>query len=89
MKIGPKKGLSWAFTGNELHNITLANGPAGIASDNLNRGRTFWAHFPKKGTYNFFCSLHPVQMHERVVVEAKKKGRTRKEEARVEGKKRK
>ena len=68
-----KKGLSWKFDGNELHNITLANGPAGIASQNLNGGRTFWAHFPKKGTYNFFCSLHPVSMHERVVVKGKKK----------------
>ena len=84
VKIGPKKGLSWAFTGNEVHNITLANGPAGIASDNLNQGRKFWAHFPKKGTYNFFCSLHPVQMHERVVVTGKKKGKGQKR-----GKKRK
>ncbi|MDP9189116.1 MAG: hypothetical protein M3O25_07695 [Actinomycetota bacterium] len=73
VRIYPKKGLRWQFDGNELHNITLANGPAGIASDNLDRGRRFWAHFPKKGTYNFFCSLHPVQMHERVVVKSNKK----------------
>jgi plastocyanin len=73
VQIFPKKGLTWEFSGNELHNITLANGPAGIASDNLDGGRKFWAHFPKKGTYNFFCSLHPVQMHERVVVKSKKK----------------
>lgn len=75
VRIYPKKGLSWQFDGNELHNITLANGPAGIASDNLDGGRRFWAHFPKKGTYNFFCSLHPVSMHERVVVKKNKKKR--------------
>lgn len=74
-----KKGLSWKFNGNELHNITLANGPAGIASENLNGGRQFWAHFPKKGTYSFFCSLHPVQMHERVVVKGKKKKKKHKQ----------
>ena len=75
-----------------MHNITLANGPAGIASDNLNAGRGFWAHFPKKGTYNFFCSLHPVQMHERVVVKGKKKGPTRpsrKKKSGTKGKQRK
>jgi plastocyanin len=73
VKVKVKKGLVWRFDGNELHNITLANGPVGIASDNLDSSRTFWAKFPEKGTYNFFCSLHPVQMHERVVVSKKKK----------------
>lgn len=73
LKLKVKKGLSWRFAGNELHNVTLANGPAGIASENLDANRTFWAKFPKKGTYNFFCSLHPVQMHQRVVVTGKKK----------------
>ena len=72
VKVKVKKGLVWQFDGNELHNITLANGPAGIASDNLDSSRTFWAKFPEKGTYNFFCSLHPVQMHERVVVAEEK-----------------
>jgi len=86
VQIYPKKGLSWEFSGNELHNITLANGPAGIASDNLDGGRKFWAHFPKKGTYNFFCSLHPVQMHERVVVKAKKKKKKGKKRKRKRGK---
>jgi plastocyanin len=87
VQIYPKKGLTWEFSGNEIHNITLANGPAGIASENLNGGRKFWAHFPKKGTYNFFCSLHPVQMHERVVVKKKKKkGKKKKKRKRGKGK---
>ena len=68
-----KKALNFRFTGNELHNITLANGPIGIASENLNGGRGFQARFDRPGTYNFFCSLHPVQMRERVVVPKKKK----------------
>ncbi len=77
VQVRVKKGLIWRFSGNELHNITLANGPAGIASENLDSDRSFWARFPKKGTYNFFCSLHPVQMHQRVVVTGKKKKRKR------------
>ena len=47
--------------------------PAGITSQNLDDNRTFWSQLPEKGTYNFFCSLHPVQMHQRVVVKGKKK----------------
>jgi plastocyanin len=75
VQVKVKKGLTWQFSGNELHNITLANGPAGIASENLDGNRTFWSQLPKKGTYNFFCSLHPVQMHQRIVVKGKKKKR--------------
>ncbi|MGZ5311544.1 MAG: hypothetical protein ACXWZW_07280 [Solirubrobacterales bacterium] len=73
-----RKGLNFQFTGNELHNITLANGPIGIASDNLDGNRTFHAKFDRPGTYNFFCSLHPVSMHERVVVKKKKKKKGKK-----------
>ncbi len=81
VQVKVKKGLTWQFSGTELHNITLANGPAGIASENLNGGRGFWASFPKKGTYNFFCSLHPVQMHQRVVVKGKKKKKKKRKRA--------
>lgn len=60
--------LDWIFGGGELHNLTLANGPIGIGSPNLDRDRVFSYRFRKAGTYRFFCGLHPVQMHERVVV---------------------
>jgi plastocyanin len=75
IQIRKGKSLTWKFEG-ELHNLTLANGPEGIASPNLNLDRTFSARFPRAGTYRFFCSLHPVQMTERVVV--KKKGKKKK-----------
>jgi plastocyanin len=67
--------LGWQFNGTELHNVTLANGPVGIASDNLDNGRSYSWRFRKTGTYRFFCTLHPVQMHQRVVVKRKKKGK--------------
>ena len=65
--------LSYMFSGTELHNLTLANGPLGIGSDNLNGNRVFSQKFTRTGTYNFFCGLHPVQMSQRVVVKKKKK----------------
>jgi plastocyanin len=68
-----KKGakLRWKFldTGQSgLHNVTLANGPEAIGTDNLNDGRTAAFRFRRKGTYRLFCALHPVLMSERVVV---------------------
>ncbi len=68
-----KKGatLDWRFASEDLHNVTVANGPIGIGSDNLNDDRTFSQRFNKKGTYRLFCALHPVQMTERVVVVGK------------------
>ena len=60
--------LNWLFEGLELHNLTLANGPVGIGSPNLDGDRNFSRRFGRRGTYNFFCAIHPVSMHQRVVV---------------------
>jgi plastocyanin len=68
-----KNRLRWQFSTVALHNLTLANGPVGIATDNLSIGREFDFRFKRAGTYRFFCSLHPVQMTERVVVKKRKK----------------
>jgi plastocyanin len=65
--------LTWQFSGSELHNLTLANGPLGIGSDNLDGGRTYTQKFTRPGTYRFFCALHPTQMQERIVVTGRKK----------------
>ena len=69
--------LNYNFSGNELHNLTLANGPLGIGSANLNAGRGFSQRFTRVGTYRFFCGLHPTQMAQRVIVKPKKKRRYR------------
>jgi plastocyanin len=65
--------LTWSFDSENLHNITLANGPRAIGSPNLSRDgsgypRTHTERFRKPGTYRMFCGLHPVRMAERVVV---------------------
>ena len=70
--------VTWQFAGQELHNVTLANGPEGIGSDNLDGSRTFTQKFTRPGTYRLFCALHPVQMQERIVVTPKKKKKHKK-----------
>jgi plastocyanin len=62
--------VTWQFNGAELHNVTLANGPLGIGSENLDGGRAFTQRLNRPGTYRFFCALHPTQMQERIVVTA-------------------
>lgn len=60
--------LRWRFDDDgEVHNVTLASGPIGFGSRNLDRG-TFTQRFSKPGTYRIFCGLHPVAMTESVVV---------------------
>jgi len=73
LRVRKGSSLTWQFNGSELHNLTLANGPLGIGTDNLDGGRTFTEKFNRPGTYRFFCARHPVQMQERVIVTAKKK----------------
>lgn len=60
--------LNWRFGTGTLHNVTVANGPRGFHSPNLNDGRTFSTKFRKSGTYRIFCALHPVSMTETVEV---------------------
>ena len=61
--------VTWRFFGTgEVHNVTLANGPEGFASQHLNGGRRYRRTFTKPGTYRLFCSLHPIAMSQRVIV---------------------
>jgi plastocyanin len=60
--------LNWSFGPSTLHNITLANGPRGFSSGNLNDGRRFGVRFKVPGTYRLMCTLHPVGMTQTVTV---------------------
>jgi plastocyanin len=69
--VAPNTTLRWKFnsTGYDgLHNVTLASGPRGFASPNLNDGRTYKFTFRTPGKYKIFCGLHPVQMQQTVLV---------------------
>jgi plastocyanin len=57
----------WRFLGTERHDVTLANGPEGLASASVRQG-SYAFRFRRKGTYNLYCSLHPTLMTQRVVV---------------------
>jgi plastocyanin len=67
--------LTWRFGGDTLHNVTLANGPRGFSSPNLNDGRTYSKRLSVPGTYQLFCGLHPVDMTATVEVTRKRKRR--------------
>jgi hypothetical protein len=54
--------LRWRFSGYLLHNVTVASGPRGFSSPNLDSGRTFSHRFDVPGTYKLFCTLHPMSM---------------------------
>jgi hypothetical protein len=57
----------WRFVGPARHDVTLANGPEGLASPTVAQG-TFAFRFRRPGTYNLYCSLHPTRMTQRVIV---------------------
>jgi plastocyanin len=67
--------LRWRFDSQELHNVTVANGPRGFSSMNLDAGRTFKARLRAPGTYRLFCGLHPVDMTQTIRVVKRKKKR--------------
>jgi plastocyanin len=64
--------LRWKFDSDALHNVTVANGPRGFSSVNLNGGRDFRKKLRVPGTYQLFCGLHPVSMTATVKVERKR-----------------
>ena len=57
----------WRFVGPARHDVTLANGPEGLASNSVTQG-LFGFRFRRPGTYNLYCSLHPTLMTQRVIV---------------------
>jgi hypothetical protein len=57
----------WRFLGRERHDVTLASGPVGFASDSRSSG-SFSFRFGRAGTYRLFCSLHPTRMTQIVTV---------------------
>jgi plastocyanin len=60
--------INWRFVGSTLHNVTLAQGPEGFSSFDLDRERVFSRTLRKRGTYRLFCGLHPTTMIETVRV---------------------
>lgn len=64
--------LTWRFKGLQLHNVTVADGPRGFSSANLDGGRAYRAKLTVPGTYKLFCGLHPMAMTETVTVRSRR-----------------
>jgi plastocyanin len=60
--------LTWKFADSTPHNVLFASGPQVAGSPTLGKGASHTSHFTVPGTYKFFCYLHPVTMHQEVIV---------------------
>jgi plastocyanin len=59
--------LKWQWVGYLGHNVSVQKGPAKFHSRTQLRG-TYSHRFTRKGTYVLYCSVHPHQMKETIVV---------------------
>jgi plastocyanin len=59
--------FTWRFVGRVAHDVTLASGPVGFASQSRTRG-IYKFRFTRRGTYKIFCSFHPMLMTQIIVV---------------------
>jgi plastocyanin len=61
--------ITWTFADSIGHNVLLANGPQVVGTPTLSGGAKYTSRgFLKPGTYQFFCYLHPITMHQEVIV---------------------
>lgn len=60
--------VTWLFRDRDAHIVQLANGPRAVESPLSRRGGAYTQDFPVPGTYNLFCYLHPVTMHQTLTV---------------------
>jgi plastocyanin len=64
--------ITWTFADAVGHNVLLANGPQVVGTPTLSGGVKYTSRgFLKPGTYQLFCYLHPVTMHQEVIVKPK------------------
>ena len=63
--------VTWRFDDAVAHNVLLANGPAVIGTPTLKHGEAVSRRFLRPGRYQLFCYLHPVTMHQEVLVKGK------------------
>jgi Cupredoxin-like domain len=60
--------VEWRFLDRDEHAMVFANGPAVAGTPTMARGETHVSRFYTPGTYQLFCYLHPLTMHEEIVV---------------------
>ena len=60
--------ITWTFADPFLHDVTSASGPTAIGSQPLKEGARWRLRFTRRGTYNLYCTLHPLDMQQVVEV---------------------
>jgi plastocyanin len=60
--------VTWRALDPERHVVILANGPRAVDGPLMRKGAVYAQRFTVPGTYNLFCYLHPVTMHQTIVV---------------------
>jgi plastocyanin len=61
--------ITWTFADKTPHNVLFANGPQVVGTPTLSGGVKYTSRgFLKPGTYQLFCYLHPITMHQEVIV---------------------
>ena len=60
--------VTWRSLDVDRHVVFLANGPRAVDCPLMRQGAVFAQRFTVPGTYNLFCYLHPVTMHQTVTV---------------------
>jgi len=68
LSIGLGGEVTWRSLDETRHVVFLVNGPRSVDSPLLRQGGVYKQRFPVAGTYNLFCYLHPVTMHQTLVV---------------------
>jgi plastocyanin len=49
--------VKWVWTGDNLHNVKVASGPAKFGSSTMSRG-SYTKKVRKRGTYTIVCTVH-------------------------------
>ena len=62
--------IRYVFDDPVLHDVTSANGPTAIGAQPRKDGETWTHRFTKPGTYQLYCTLHPLDMQQEVQVVA-------------------
>jgi plastocyanin len=60
--------VRWVWVGRDLHDVTVTRGPRKFNSRTKRRG-TYAKRLNTRGTYRYICTVHPIDMRAKVVVE--------------------
>jgi plastocyanin len=60
--------VRWVWVGRDLHDVTVTRGPRKFNSSTKRRG-TYTKRLRRRGTYRYICTVHPIDMRAKIVVE--------------------